>query len=88
MHFALRGYLFLALIALLGIAGSWTDDPSFDGAWMWPAFLLLAGLSLEAWYLRGTRIELRMEGATRLKLGSAAAGGIGPSAGTLRSGVP
>ena len=44
MHFALRVYLFIALAALLGIAGAWTDEPAFDGAWMWPAFLLLAGL--------------------------------------------
>jgi hypothetical protein len=34
MHFALRGYLFITLIALLGIAGSWSEDPTFDGAWM------------------------------------------------------
>jgi uncharacterized protein (DUF58 family) len=76
MHFALRGYLFMALIALLGIAGAWSDDPTFDGAWMWPAFLLLAGLSLEAWYTRGTRVALRMQMAERLKLGVATAGGF------------
>ena len=27
----------------------------FAGAWLLPAFLLLAGLALEAWYLRGTQ---------------------------------
>ena len=69
MHFALRGYLFIALAALLGIAGAWTDEPAFDGAWMWPVFLLLAGLSIEAWYLRGTRVALRMELGERLRLG-------------------
>ena len=55
MHFALRGYLFIALTALLGVAGTWSDVPAFAGAWLLPAFLLLAGLALEAWYLRGTR---------------------------------
>jgi uncharacterized protein (DUF58 family) len=69
MHLALRGYLFIALIALLGIAGAWSEDPAFDGAWMWPAFLLLAGLSLEAWYLRGTQVQWRMRMDERLKLG-------------------
>lgn len=74
MHFALRGYLFITLIALLGIAGSWSDDPAFDGAWMWPAFLLLAGLSLEAWYSRGTRLQLRLQMDERLRLGVASPG--------------
>ena len=54
MHFALRGYLFVALTALLGVAGTWSDVPAFAGAWLLPAFLLLPGLALEAWYLRGT----------------------------------
>ena len=74
MHLALRGYLLIALIALLGIAGTWSEDPAFAGAWMWPAFLLLSGLSVEAWYLRGTQVRLRMAGAERLKLGCATAG--------------
>jgi uncharacterized protein (DUF58 family) len=76
MHLALRGYLFMALIALLGIAGAWSDDPAFDGAWMWPAFLLLAGLSIEAWYTRGTRVALRIQMAERLKLGIVTPGGF------------
>ena len=29
MHFALRGYLFIALTALLGVAGTWSDVPAF-----------------------------------------------------------
>ena len=74
MHFALRGYLFITLIALLGIAGSWSEEPAFDGAWMWPAFLLLAGLSIEAWYSRGTRVQLHMRVDERLKLGIATTG--------------
>lgn len=74
MHFALRGYLFIVLTALLGIAGSWTDEAAFDGAWLWPASLLLAGLSLEAWYLRGTQLRVRMQVEARLKLGRPAAG--------------
>ena len=41
MHFALRGYLFIALTALLGVAGTWSDVPAFAGAWLLPAFLLL-----------------------------------------------
>jgi uncharacterized protein (DUF58 family) len=74
MHFALRGYLFIALTALLGIAGAWTDEPAFDGSWMWPMFLLLAGLSIEAWYLHGTRVAVRMDLGERLKLGRASPG--------------
>jgi uncharacterized protein (DUF58 family) len=76
MHIAFRGYLFIALTALLGIAGAWTDDPTFDGAWLWPAFLLLAGLSFEAWYLRGTRVRVRMDVPERLKLGQRVRGGF------------
>ena len=43
MHFALRGYLLIVLTALLGVAGTWSDEPAFEGAWLFPAFLLLAG---------------------------------------------
>ena len=74
MHFALRGYLFIALTALLGVAGTWSDVPGFAGAWLLPAFLLLAGLALEAWYLRGTHVTLRMRVDDRLKLGRPARG--------------
>lgn len=69
MHFALRGYLFVALTALLGVAGTWSDVPAFAGAWLLPAFLLLLGLALEAWYLRGTQVSLTMRYDDRLKLG-------------------
>jgi uncharacterized protein (DUF58 family) len=69
MHFSVRGYLFIGLIALLGIAGTWSDEPAFATAWMFPAFLLLAGLAVEAWYLRGTRLTVRLRLAARLKLG-------------------
>jgi uncharacterized protein (DUF58 family) len=74
MHLALRGYLLIALIALLGIAGTWSEEPAFAGAWLWPSFLLLSGLAAEAWYLRGTQVRLRMEVTERLKLGCATAG--------------
>jgi uncharacterized protein (DUF58 family) len=74
MHFALRGYLFIALTALLGIAGTWSDVPAFAGAWLLPAFLLLAGLAIEAWYARGTHVTLRMHLEESLKLGRQAAG--------------
>jgi len=71
MHFARRGYLFIALTALLGVAGTWSDDPALAGAWLFPAFLMLAGLATEAWYQRGTRLDLRMRLDARLKLGRA-----------------
>jgi uncharacterized protein (DUF58 family) len=74
MHFALRGYFLVALTALLGIAGLWTDDPAFATGWLFPAVLLLGGLAVEAWYAHGTRVELRMHVEGRLKLGRAAAG--------------
>jgi uncharacterized protein (DUF58 family) len=74
MHFALRGYLFIALIALLGVASTWSDDPAFSGAWLWPASLLLAGLALEAWYLHRTRVSVRMRIEAPLKLGRAVRG--------------
>jgi uncharacterized protein (DUF58 family) len=69
MHFARRGYLFIALTALLGLAGTWSDEPAFAGAWLFPAFVLLAGLAVEAWYQRGTRLALRMRVDSGLKLG-------------------
>jgi len=69
MHFAMRGYLFVVLTALLAVAGTWSDDPAFSGAWLFPAFLLLAGLAVEAWYQHGTRLSVRMEVETRLRLG-------------------
>ncbi len=74
MHLALRGYLFIALIALLGVASTWSEDPAFSGAWLWPAFLLLAGLALEAWYLQRTRVRVRMHVGAPLKLGRAVPG--------------
>ena len=74
MHFAVRGYLFIALTALLGIAGTWSDEPAFAGAWLLPTFLLLAGLASEAWYARGTRVDLRMRVDSRLRLGRPAHG--------------
>ena len=74
MHLARRGYLLIVLMALLGIAGTWADDPAFEGAWLLPAFLLLAGLALEAWYLRGTQVSVRMRLDPRLKLGRPARG--------------
>lgn len=74
MHLARRGYLFIALIALLGVAGTWSDEPGFANAWLFPAFLLLAGLAYEAWYLHGTRLEVHMRLDSRLKLGVPAHG--------------
>ncbi|HEV7608164.1 MAG TPA: DUF58 domain-containing protein [Steroidobacteraceae bacterium] len=74
MHFALRGYLFIALTALLGVAGTWSEVPAFAGAWLVPAFLLLLGLAFEAWYMRGTRVKVRMHVDERLKLGRPASG--------------
>ena len=72
MHFARRGYLFIVLTALLGVAGTWSDDPTFAGAWLFPAFLVLAGLAAEAWYQHGTQLALRLRLDSRLKLGRAA----------------
>ena len=74
MHLARRGYLLIVLMALLGITGTWSDDPALEGAWLLPAFLLLAGLALEAWYLRGTQVSVRMQLAPLLKLGRPARG--------------
>ena len=74
MHFAVRGYLFLLLTALLGVAGTWSDEPAFASAWLFPVFLLLTGLALEAWYLRGTRLSVRTRFDSRLKLGRLATG--------------
>ena len=74
MHFSVRGYLFVVLAALLGVAGTWSDDAAFAGAWLFPVFLLLAGLAIEAWYQRGTRVSVQMQVASRLKLGRPVAG--------------
>ena len=74
MHFAIRGYLFIVLTALLGVAGTWSDEPAFATAWLFPAFLLLAGLALEAWYQRGTRLAVHMHVESRLQAGQAGRG--------------
>jgi len=74
MHFAVRGYLLIALTALLAVAGIWADDTTLSGMWLLPAFLLLGGLAFEAWYLRGTRLSVRMKVDSRLKLGRRAPG--------------
>ncbi len=74
MHFAVRGYLLIALTALLALAGTWTDEPAFTTAWLYPATLLLAGLAVEAWYLRGTRVTVRMRFDEGLRLGRPARG--------------
>ncbi len=71
MHFALRGYLFIVLTALLGVAGTWSDEPAFATAWLFPAFVLLAGLALEAWYQRGTRLAVHMHVESRTQAGQA-----------------
>jgi uncharacterized protein (DUF58 family) len=73
MHLAARGYLFIVLTALLGVAGTWSEEPAFASAWLLPAFLLLAGLAAEAWYLLGTRVEASLRLDARLKLGQPAA---------------
>jgi uncharacterized protein (DUF58 family) len=65
MHFSVRGYLFVVLAALLGVAGTWSDDAGFAGAWLFPVFLLLAGLAIEAWYQRGTRVSVQMQVESR-----------------------
>ncbi len=74
MHFAVRGYLLLALTALLALAGTWTDEPAFASAWLFPVTVLLAGLAVEAWYLRGTRVSVRMRFDEALRLGRPARG--------------
>ena len=85
MHFALRGYLFVALTALLGVAGTWSDVPAFAGAWLLPAFLLLLGLAFEAFYLRGTQVTVAMRYDERLKLGRQVLAGAPPR---LPAGAP
>jgi len=74
VHFAVRGYLFIVLTALLGVAGTWSDEPAFASAWLFPAFVLLAGLALEGWYQRGTRLTVHTQFESGLKLGKPAAG--------------
>jgi uncharacterized protein (DUF58 family) len=69
MHFALRGYLFVALTALLAIAGTWSEDPAFARAWALPAFLLLTGLCFERWRLGRTSLRVGLQYEDRLKLG-------------------
>ena len=74
MHFAVRGYFLVALIALLALAGTWSDDPAFATGWIFPAVFLLGGLAVEAWYARGTQVTLAMRIAQRLKLGRGVTG--------------
>jgi uncharacterized protein (DUF58 family) len=74
VHFAVRGYLLIALTALLAVAGLWSDDAAFATGWLFPASALLAGLAFEAWYAQRTRVQLRMRFDGRLKLGRATHG--------------
>src|SRR5687767_4572566 len=69
MHLAERGYALVFITALLAIAGAWSSVPAVADAWHWPALILLIGLALEGWFLRGTNIQTDIETAPRASLG-------------------
>ncbi len=75
MHLARRGYLFIVLTALLGVAGTWSDDPAFFGRVAvpglpacWPVSRSRPGTSTAP----GWRVRMQVD--SRLKLGRAAGG--------------
>jgi uncharacterized protein (DUF58 family) len=69
MHLAERAYTLLALIAVLAIAGLWSSEPALQGAWRWPAALLLIGVALEAFFIRRTSVPAEIETSPRAFLG-------------------
>jgi uncharacterized protein (DUF58 family) len=69
MHLANRAYTLLVLIAVLAIAGTWSDEPALEGAWRVPAILLLLAIALEAFFIRRTAIGLEVDTSSRAFLG-------------------
>ncbi len=69
MHLANRAYTFLALIAVLAIAGTWSDEPALQGAWRVPAILLLLAIALEAFFIRRTAVPVEVQTSSRAFLG-------------------
>ncbi len=73
MHLSERGYLVLALIGALCIAGIWSGDALLEGAWRLPLFVVLLGLLSEGWLVRQLSLRLSIETPARLLLGRATA---------------
>jgi len=71
MHLAQRAYVLLILTAALAVAGLWSEEGSLAGLWLAPAILLLAGLTLESLYIRGTIVRADIEIEPRAFLGRA-----------------
>ena len=69
MHLAHRAYLLLSLTALLAIAGIWSGEPALQALWRWPAALLLAGVALEAFFMRRTSLKVSLTTAPHAFLG-------------------
>jgi len=53
MHLSARGFILVALAAVLGIAGLWSSEPALSGWWRLPALMLLLGLTFEGLFMRG-----------------------------------
>lgn len=69
MHFSERAYALVVLTVVLAIAGMWSSDPAFGGAWRVPAILLLLGLTVEGFLAQRTEIRADIETAARAFLG-------------------
>ena len=69
MHLAERGYLLVALTAVLAVIAIWSDDSALRAAWVWPLMLLLLGVAYESTLARSTKIQARLSGERRVYLG-------------------
>jgi len=72
MHLAGRAYVLVFLAAVLGISAIWSEAAAgLSGLWRIPLALLLAGLTIEAWYLGRVRLAARLDTTPRAFLGRA-----------------
>jgi len=71
MHLARRAYLLVFLAAVLAIGAIWSQQPGLAGLWRIPLALLLAGLTIEALYLRRVSLAVHLATAPRAFLGRA-----------------
>lgn len=69
MHLARRAYLLVFCAAVLAIGAIWSEGAGLAGLWRIPLALLLAGLAIEALYLRRVSLAAHLATAPRAFLG-------------------
>jgi uncharacterized protein (DUF58 family) len=69
MHLAQRGYLLVALTAVLAVIAIWSDESGSAALWRIPACLLLLGLALDGLIVRSLPLAARLALPARVFLG-------------------